>query len=75
MGAAQSVDGADGNDDEDLVEDVSPVWPSSVRSARASVLMQALSAVLEAKLANGLGDVRRSDRAIERACGALMDLL
>jgi hypothetical protein len=63
------------HDDEDLVEDVSPVWPSAARAARAAVLMQVLSGVLEAKLANELGDVARSDRAVGVAAELLLELL
>jgi hypothetical protein len=47
----------------------------TARMARGAVLMQVLSVVLEAKLANELGDVGRSDRAVEVAAERLLELL
>jgi hypothetical protein len=63
------------DDDPVDVDEAAPVWPSAARMARGAALMAVLAGVLEAKLANELGDVGRSDRAVEVAAERLLELL
>jgi hypothetical protein len=52
-----------------------PVLSVALRRGRAEALLGVLAVVLEAKLAAELGDVGRSDRAVEVAAERLLELL